>query len=50
MGQHVEIANQDQYIRSEEGLQNVVRLDQPYRNYAVDLLMPQHYAKDDAIR
>jgi len=24
----------------------VVRLDQPYRNYAVDLLSPQHYPKD----
>jgi hypothetical protein len=24
----------------------VVRLDQPYRNYAVDLLMPQNYPKD----
>jgi hypothetical protein len=24
----------------------VVRLDQPYRNYAVDLLMPQRYPKD----
>ncbi len=24
----------------------VVRLDQPYRNYAVDLLMPQEYPKD----
>ena len=24
----------------------VVRLDQPYRNYAVDLLAPQHYPKD----
>jgi len=23
----------------------VVRLDQPYRNYAVDLLSPQHYPK-----
>ena len=23
----------------------VVRLDQPYRNYAVDLLTPQHYPK-----
>jgi hypothetical protein len=26
----------------------VVRLDQPYRNYAVDLLLPQHYPKDAA--
>jgi hypothetical protein len=24
----------------------VVRLDQPYRNYAVDLLTPQHYPRD----
>jgi hypothetical protein len=24
----------------------VVRLDQPYRNYAVDLLTPQKYPKD----
>jgi len=24
----------------------VVRLDQPYRNYAVDLLAPQHYPKN----
>jgi hypothetical protein len=24
----------------------VLRLDQPYRNYAVDLLTPQHYPKD----
>ena len=26
----------------------MVRLDQPYRNYAVDLLTPQHYPKDGA--
>jgi hypothetical protein len=25
---------------------HVVRLDQPYRNYAVDLLLPQNYPKD----
>ena len=24
----------------------VVKLDQPYRNYAVDLLTPQHFPKD----
>jgi Zinc carboxypeptidase len=27
----------------------VVRLDQPYRNYAVDLLAPQHYPMDSGI-
>jgi Zinc carboxypeptidase len=50
MGQHIEVARAQGAIRLKEGTfpagTYVVRLDQPYRNYAVDLLTPQHYPKD----
>jgi hypothetical protein len=50
MGQHIEVARAPGAIRLKEGTfpagTYVVRLDQPYRNYAVDLLTPQHYPKD----
>jgi len=50
MGQHIEVARAQNSIQLKEGSfpagTFVVRLDQPYRNYAVDLLMPQHYPKD----
>jgi hypothetical protein len=50
MGQHIEVARTQGAIQVKEGSfpagTYVVRLDQPYRNYAVDLLTPQHYPKD----
>lgn len=50
MGQHIEVARAQNSIQLKDGNFNagtyVVRLDQPYRNYAVDLLTPQHYPKD----
>jgi hypothetical protein len=50
MSQQIEVARAQGTIRLEEGSfpagTYVVRLDQPYRNYAVDLLTPQHYPKD----
>ena len=50
MGQHIEVARAQNAIQLKEGTfpagTYVVRLDQPYRNYAVDLLTPQHYPKD----
>ncbi|HEV2715398.1 MAG TPA: hypothetical protein VGU64_09060, partial [Terriglobales bacterium] len=50
MGQHIEVARVQNAIQLKEGSfpagTYVVRLDQPYRNYAVDLLTPQHYPKD----
>jgi hypothetical protein len=50
MGQHIEVARAQSTIQVKEGSfpagTYVVRLDQPYRNYAVDLLTPQHYPKD----
>jgi hypothetical protein len=50
MGQEIEIARAQGTISLKEGTFSagtyVVRLDQPYRNYAVDLLTPQHYPKD----
>jgi hypothetical protein len=50
MGQHIEVARTQGAIEVKEGSfpagTYVVRLDQPYRNYAVDLLTPQHYPKD----
>ena len=50
MGQHIEVARAQNAIQVKEGSfpagTYVVRLDQPYRNYAVDLLTPQHYPKD----
>ena len=50
MGQHIEVAQAQNAIQLKDGNfpagTFVVRLDQPYRNYAVDLLTPQHYPKD----
>jgi hypothetical protein len=50
VGQHIEVARAQNAIQLKEGSfpagTYVVRLDQPYRNYAVDLLTPQHYPKD----
>ncbi len=50
MGQHIEVARAQNSIQLKDGSfpagTYVVRLDQPYRNYAVDLLTPQHYPKD----
>jgi hypothetical protein len=50
MGQQIEVARAQNPIQLKEGSfpprTFVVRLDQPYRNYAVDLLTPQHYRKD----
>jgi len=48
--QHIEVSRSDGPLELQEGSfpagTYVVRLDQPYRNYAVDLLTPQHYPKD----
>jgi len=48
--QHIEVSRSTAPITVQEGSfpagSYVVRLDQPYRNYAVDLLTPQHYPKD----
>src|SRR5262249_21579160 len=50
LGQHIEVARAQAAFQVKEGNfaagTFVVRLDQPYRNYAVDLLTPQHYPKD----
>lgn len=50
MGQHIEVSRATSGISVKEGSfpagTYVVRLDQPYRNYAVDLLTPQYYPKD----
>src|SRR4029077_10830910 len=50
LGQHIEVARAQNSIQLKEGNfppgTYVVRLDQPYRNYAVDLLTAQHYPKD----
>ncbi len=50
LGQHIEVSRATEAFSLNEGNYPkgtyVVRLDQPYRNYAVDLLMPQHYPKD----
>jgi Zinc carboxypeptidase len=50
MTQHIEVSRANAAISVKEGSfpagTYVVRLDQPYRNYAVDLLLPQHYPKD----
>ena len=50
MGQHIEVSRAQSSIQLKDGNYPagtyVVRLDQPYRNYAVDLLTPQHYPKD----
>ncbi len=48
--QHIEVSRAQTPIKLKEGNYPagtfVVRLDQPYRNYAVDLLAPQNYPKD----
>ena len=48
--QHIEVSRTKSPIKLQEGEfpagTYVVRLDQPYRNYAVDLLMPQQYPKE----
>jgi hypothetical protein len=50
MAQHIEVSRAESAIQLKDGNYPagtyVVRLDQPYRNYAVDLLTPQHYPKD----
>lgn len=50
MGQHIEVSRAQNSIQLKDGNfpagTYVVRLDQPYRNYAVDLLTPQRYPKD----
>ena len=50
LGQHIEVARASSALKLKDGEYPagtyVVRLDQPYRNYAVDLLTPQHYPKD----
>jgi hypothetical protein len=50
LGQHIEVAQSQSSIHLKDGSfpagTYVVRLDQPYRNYAVDLLTAQHYPKD----
>lgn len=50
MTQQIEVSRAQNTIRLKDGAfpagTYVVRLDQPYRNYAVDLLTPQHYPKD----
>ncbi|HET9995240.1 MAG TPA: M14 family zinc carboxypeptidase [Candidatus Acidoferrum sp.] len=50
MGQHIEVSRAQEPLKLKEGSfpagTYVVRLDQPYRNYAVDLLSPQHYPKN----
>jgi Zinc carboxypeptidase len=50
LGQHIEVSVATSPLQLKEGNYPagtyVVRLDQPYRNYAVDLLTPQNYPKD----
>jgi hypothetical protein len=50
MGQHIEVSRAQSALTLKDDSYPagtyVVRLDQPYRNYAVDLLTPQHYPKD----
>jgi hypothetical protein len=50
LGQHIEVSRAQSPLRLKDGAYPagtyVVRLDQPFRNYAVDLLTPQHYPKD----
>ena len=50
MVQHIEVSRAEAPLKLKDGEYPagtyVVRLDQPYRNYAVDLLTPQHYPKD----
>jgi Zinc carboxypeptidase len=48
--QHIEVSRSDAPVTLAEGTfpagTYIVRLDQPYRNYAVDLLTPQIYPKE----
>jgi hypothetical protein len=50
LAQHIEVGRARSALKLKEGSfpagTYVVRLDQPYRNYAVDLLAPQQYPKD----
>jgi hypothetical protein len=50
MRQQIEVSRAQQPIQLKDGSfpagTYVVRLDQPYRNYAVDLLTPQYFPKD----
>jgi hypothetical protein len=50
IGQHIEVSEAQSALQLKDGSYPagtyVVRLDQPYRNYAIDLLTPQHYPKD----
>ena len=50
MGQQIEVSRAQNSIQLKDGSYPagtyVIRLDQPYRNYAVDLLTPQRYPKD----
>ncbi|MBS0388036.1 MAG: hypothetical protein JSR15_06105, partial [Proteobacteria bacterium] len=50
MNQHIEVQRASAPLKLREGEfaagTYVVRLDQPYRNYAVDLLTPQDFPKD----
>jgi len=50
MSQHIEVTRAQSQLNLKDGSYPagtyVVRLDQPYRNYAVDLLAPQSYPKD----
>jgi hypothetical protein len=50
LAQHIEVSRANSAISVKEGSfpagTYVVRLDQPYRNYAVDLLTAQNYPKD----
>src|SRR6266446_1139538 len=50
LGQHIEVGRAQGELKLKDGDYPagtyVVRLDQPYRNYAVYLLTPQHYPKD----
>jgi len=50
LGQHIEVGVTQSALTVKEGTfpagTYVVKLDQPYRNYAVDLLTPQNYPKD----
>jgi len=50
ISQHIEVGRAQSSLSLKEGGfpagTYVLRLDQPYRNYAVDLLTPQHYPKD----
>ena len=50
LSQHIEVSRASSPFALQEGSfpagTFVVKLDQPYRNYAVDLLTPQNYPKD----